>query len=392
MPQPVPLPAGSFADDDFVASIDRNDLVYVCCNVGDADAQVVLLPEDHGGMRRAIVVDAGRRDKVVDLLRAFGDAGLLALNGAGGNGANGDGDGAASAFPIALVIGTHPHQDHIAGMPQVLREFSGQIAEYWDPGYYHTLQAYTKVMREIENQPRLVYANPTSGLQRWFGRASVTVLSPAIQLRNRFDTYGVEINDSSISLRIEAPATRVRMDGSRRTYVSDPDSAVLVLGADAQTLSWSYVMADFPYLVKSESPIAKALRAAGGDWDALKADVFKVSHHCSKHGISLELVERMSPAVTIVSCDAAGGKYNFPHSVSQELLREALHPSTSSGQPHPVDHELGIFYTFDHDSDQEPCGSIAVVARSKRRRRLWRFTDGAEDPIDFAKARRWAPA
>jgi hypothetical protein len=36
----------------------------------------------------------------------------------------------------------------------------------------------------------------------------------------------------------------------------------MVLGADAQTLSWSYVLVDFPRLKKSETPAARAIAAA----------------------------------------------------------------------------------------------------------------------------------
>jgi hypothetical protein len=36
----------------------------------------------------------------------------------------------------------------------------------------------------------------------------VTVLSPSVQLRNRYDSYGTEINDSSISLRLDFPVSR----------------------------------------------------------------------------------------------------------------------------------------------------------------------------------------
>jgi hypothetical protein len=374
---PQPLPAGNLVQADFVASLDPDDLVYFCCNVGDADAQVVLLPEDHTGIRRVLIIDAGRKAKIPGVLDELAAAGLIDLA-----------DPADLNFPIALVVATHPHQDHMAGMPEILTRYKGFIAEFWDPGYFHTLGAYTNSMHAIAAQPRLVYAQPASGFQRWFGDTTVTVLSPSIQLRNRFDTYGVEINDASISLRIETPASRVREEAGRRTYAPNARSARLVLGADAQTLSWSYVLTDFPYLASSDSAVAKALGAAGGDWDALKADVFKVSHHCSKHGINLELVERIHSALTLISCAATANTYRFPHTVSQELIREALDTTTSSGVAHKPDHEIGIFYTCDTDDNGNDGGTIACVMNTSTTR-LWRFGDAVGQAVNFANARRW---
>jgi beta-lactamase superfamily II metal-dependent hydrolase len=39
--------------------------------------------------------------------------------------------------------------------------------------------------------------------------------------------------------------------------------------------------------------------------------VLKVSHHASKHGVNLELVERIKPALTLVSSVAAAGRTAF---------------------------------------------------------------------------------
>ena len=76
MPAPTALDAAALVEDDFLASLQADDLVYFCCNVGDADAQVVLMPVDHTGNRRVIVIDAGVTEKVPALLDALADAGL----------------------------------------------------------------------------------------------------------------------------------------------------------------------------------------------------------------------------------------------------------------------------------------------------------------------------
>jgi beta-lactamase superfamily II metal-dependent hydrolase len=376
------VPAGKLlTGQDFLREVrGRPDaLVYFLCNVGDGDAQVVLLPATgQGTPRQVVVVDAARTGKVPGLLRALDAAGVVSLQPGGED-------------PIALVVATHPHQDHIGGMVELLERFGELVAEFWDPGYFHAIPAYFRMMAAIEARPNIVYAQPTSGLRRWIGEVAVSVLAPSVQLRNRFDSYGTEINDASISLRLEFPVSRfvaARQDVEEGNPVSASRSASLILGGDAQSLSWAYAVADFPFLRKSDTPAARAIAAAQANVDLLKSQVMKVSHHGSKHGVNLELVERIGPRVTLVSSVGGGGEFHFPHTVTQELVREALDPTTDSPRPHPSDFELGIFYTADTDP-QGPLGSIALVL-SPATCTMWRFGDLPGSPIDLTKARKWA--
>lgn len=361
-----------------------DDLVYFLLNVGDADAQVILLPEEtmnSATRRRAIIVDAGKRDKVIELLESLTDGGYM--------GADTD---SLKTKPgsIPLVIATHPHLDHIAGIAQILSEYRDAVVEFWDPGYYHTSGEYSTMMTEVRNSPNIVYANPTSGLRRWFGNVALTVLSPSIQLRNRFDSYGVEVNDSSISLKIDYPATRVveRNPQTREWLGRKIRVQSLVLGADAQTLSWSYVLTDFPRLAASGTDVAKALRAAGGA-DPLSARVLKVSHHASKRGVNLELVERVDPLTMLVSCDRFGARYFFPHDIAREILREAVDHVAGSGAVRTmVDWQLRLFYTCDRTVQKHDLGSVAVVfPASTASPRIWRFGDHKGDSVDLDNAR-----
>ncbi|HEY2959404.1 MAG TPA: MBL fold metallo-hydrolase [Actinomycetota bacterium] len=376
------VPAGKLlTGQDFLREVrGRPDaLVYFLCNVGDGDAQVVLLPATaQGAPRQVVVVDAARTGKVPGLLRALEAAGVVSLQPGGED-------------PIALVVATHPHQDHIGGMVELLERFGELVAEFWDPGYFHAIPAYFRMMAAIEARPNIVYAQPTSGLRRWIGEVAVSVLAPSVQLRNRFDSYGTEINDASISLRLEFPVSRfvaARQDVEEGNPAAAGRSASLILGGDAQSLSWAYAVADFPFLRRSDTPAARAIAAAQANVDLLKSQVLKVSHHGSKHGVNLELVERIGPKVTLVSSVGGGGEFHFPHTVTQELVREALDPTTDSPRPHPSDFELGIFYTADTDP-QGPLGSIALVL-SPTTCTMWRFGDLPGSAIDLTRARKWA--
>jgi beta-lactamase superfamily II metal-dependent hydrolase len=373
-PEPIPAARISTPQKTFLESIADDDLVYFLCNVGDGDAQLILIPDTNQGAtasHRAIVVDAGAKNKLPALIDDLVTANRLALEPGG----------------IALVVATHPHLDHIAGIPQLLTKYAKAVAEFWDPGYFQPSPPYHQMMAAVEDNPALIYVQPTSGLRRWIGNAQLTVLSPAIGLRNRFDTYGVEINDSSISLRIDYPAARVIQRDKDRRLVSQPRKQSLVLGGDAQTLSWSYVETDFPYLQPSQSAVAKELKMATGS-DLLRSQVLKVSHHASKHGVNLELIERIAPALSLVSCVDGGGSYHFPHTVAQELIREALEPTTTSGATHKPDYNLNVYYTCDTTDGPptEQLGSFGLIINNKGQN-VWRFRDQIAQKINLANGR-----
>ena len=119
--KPLPLDDDRLTAGDFVHAVRDDDLVYFCLSVGDADAQVIVLPVGPDGIRRVIVVDAGVTDKVIDLLDTLEQAGLISF-------AN------PADATIALVVATHPHHDHIAGMAQLFQARGEHVPRSGNPG------------------------------------------------------------------------------------------------------------------------------------------------------------------------------------------------------------------------------------------------------------------
>ena len=331
-------------------------LAVFVLNVGDGDAIVVQFPDDGTGHAYA-AVDSNDGGKTVDLLRNRLQAGGL-----------------------RFVCATHPHIDHIRGLEEILRAYSGNVREFWDSGFRFTSRTHNGIMREVERQA-VQLIRPTSGFEAFIKGVRVTVLSPSIMLRNRYDTYGVDPNNASIVLRLEYPQRPPKSDfpadADGGDATAEPPTRSIILGGDAQTDAWSRVLEEFPHLDKDDSNWARQIRARQGR-QPLLCDVLKVAHHCSKHGINLELIERMGdrsgagpsqgPACLVSSCaDGADSRHGFPHAVAQGILREVREPLAASGGSRKRDDELGIHYTaqdFEGTSPPQPAGSVAVVLHS----------------------------
>ena len=367
------VPANRLTPGDFIAGCSPEDLIYFVLNVGDGDTQLLLLPAV-GGERLAIVVDVVAGSKLPKLLEALSATPLLPQP--------------SSGRLFALVVATHPHNDHIGGMAKFITQFGQHIEEVWEPGFFYTSPTYHAMMDAIGSQP-VRHGQPSSGMTRYIGQVKVIVLAPSIGLRNRFDSYGVDVNNSSIALKVEFPGRRVTDRQPDGTYVKARRQSI-ILGGDAQTLSWSQVMNDFPQLGPDRGPVAQALSMAQG-FEPLNVDVFKVPHHASKHGLNLELVEEMSPALSFVSSVGGGGSYNFPHLVAVEALREAVETTAKSGAAHKPDYDNGIHYTSALDTDKKALGSIGLVmSPTGSKRDLWRFGDRPSGAIDVGAARRYS--
>lgn len=366
-------------------------LVYFLLNVGDGDSQVLLLPTREGKPRRLVIVDIATRNKVPKLLdalhRVLPDEPIIEEPGTAGQ--------------VRLLVATHPHSDHIGGMADFLDRYpqEGFIDQFWEPGYFYPSPPFHNLMTCLEGRPEIRWLQPTAGTTLFLDTVKFTVIGPGVGLRNRFDTYGVNVNDASITLMVEYPATKVETEkdpaNPRRINrrLVRRNTCRILLGADAQFTSWAQATVDFPDLEQEYNPVlARELRAATGT-DYLKADLVKLSHHGSKHGVNIELLERVAAPTTLVSSQIGGGSYNFPHLLAMEAVREARQPTTTNRAERESDYELGVHVTGGSLETGEPLGSIAVViSRSPSTPpRLFRLCDRPGDGIELASARRCRP-
>ena len=150
---------------------------------------------------------------------------------------------------LEIVVATHPHADHIRGIPTVLDTYAASVPEVWDSGYRHASGMFMDILDRVTTHG-LSRTVVSAGMTRILDKTRITVLAPSVSLQRQYDTYGVDVNDASVSLKVDYPATQVlrkiQHGQARLDYIDTDIGHTLILGADAQMRSWSQVLVDFP--------------------------------------------------------------------------------------------------------------------------------------------------
>jgi competence protein ComEC len=281
-------------------------------NVNHGDATIVEFP-DYGDLHTAhfAVVDFGAkfkedRERVTEYMRE-----LVKLRK--------DNDDTFRCA-IEFVCVTHPHNDHYGGLGRFMDAFSqagssshDNVRTFWDCGFRTNATLYNKVLtQKVDPNDNLAFVRVSAGFECEYGDTRVTVLAPSVDLRNRFDTYGVGKNDASVVLKIKY------------------GDSYAVLAADAEFASWGKSTEEFPRRERIKFfRDALGLSKRGETSDQLKCNLLKVSHHGSKHGTSLEYLERLKPRHVVISAGSpswyekrvpswAG---DFPHDLTTRILK-----------------------------------------------------------------------
>lgn len=203
-------------------------------DVGQADATLLLGPDF------TVLIDAGdyRRNDVVPHLESVG------------------------VKEVDLLIGTHPHADHIGQFPQVLEIFP--VKEVWLSGDIHTARTFERAIDAIEASGA-AYHEPRAGELFQFGSLHIKVLNP--------DRLTGDFHEGSVSIRAVFG-----------------DVAFIFTG-DAETHTEGSMV---------------------GRGHNLKAQILQLGHHGSRTSSSQEFLDAVQPEVAIYSA-GEGNPYGHPH-------------------------------------------------------------------------------
>lgn len=220
-------------------------LRYYAVDVGQGDCSLFLLPNG-----QTIVVDAGPAASARETVAYIKSCGVNKID---------------------LLVATHPHEDHIGGMDEVLSSF--EIGKVWDSGYNHGSRVQRDFYQKIKDE-RIPFGRPKRGFTEKFGDVGVEVLAPARLLKNTHS----DANNNSIILKI--------------TY---GDISFLMM-ADAEREE----LASIPALPS--------------------ANILKAGHHGSSNGTDKKLLRHVRPEVIVLSY-ARGNSYGHPHKEVVNAIR-----------------------------------------------------------------------
>lgn len=232
------------------ASVSEPFLRVTVIDVGQGDSILLVSPEG-----KSMLVDAGPADAFDRIANALSDSGVSALD---------------------VIVCTHPHEDHIGSMADVL--------DAYPVGAYYTIdtdQAFPRseaIHAALERNGCPVYTAEAYATIPWAESCTVTVLNPI----PAYADEPTEMNDLSLVL-----------------HVCYGDTAVLLTG-DAEAAAENRMLDTFP----------KSM---------LRADVLKLGHHGSSSSTGYAFLLAVDPDYAVASC-GADNEYGHPHYETLSLL------------------------------------------------------------------------
>lgn len=352
--------------------INNNDLVFHFLNVGFGDNIVIELPVDRSGIRKFGLVDCCNATKTQAYLELLHN------------------DAGQAPSRLAFICATHPHSDHIRGIRHFVNHNIYKPLEFWESGFRHKSNTYARILTDV-SKSNIKLLRVSSGMEWYFENVQITALAPSISLRNRYDTYGVDMNNASVVLRFEHMldnAVLKKSEEYRGTRSVEKErqagKSVVILAGDAEFDSWAYIVQEYPKLERSSGhkPLVKKMI------NNLSCSVIKVSHHGSMHSMPLDVYEKMTPSLSIVSTKQKRSSKRFrharverdlfPHQVSVLTLEESVGQIlTTDGSYESQEQDDGSV----KDRANSHPGSIIVAVSPGGKPIAMKLDDGRDDPV-----------
>lgn len=166
---------------------------------------------------------------------------------------------------IDYLVATHPHEDHIGGLPIVIQNF--EIGNIYMPDKTHTTKTFENLILAIQNKG-IKFKTPIAG--------------------------DMLLDKEGLNLTVLAPETNINEDNLNNYSI---------------VLKLNYK--DNSFLFTGDAETESEQNMLNGSYD-LKSDVLKVGHHGSYSSTTNEFLEKINPEYAIISCGVEN-KYGYPH-------------------------------------------------------------------------------
>jgi competence protein ComEC len=180
---------------------------------------------------------------------------------------------ARSACPLDLILLSHPHADHLGGLPRVVEDCGTR--KYMDGGFPHASKSYARLLAILEERG-IPLLRAEAGRQIELGPGvSLTLLGPPQPFLREGDDG---VNASSVVSRLAAGKSSVLLAGD----------------ADAAEEAW---------LLERGQP--------------LRSTVLKVGHHGSRTSSTARFLAAVSPRLAVVSTKPDAPKHPHPETLAR---------------------------------------------------------------------------
>lgn len=173
---------------------------------------------------------------------------------------------------IDYVVATHPHEDHIGGMNEVIENFD--IGIFYMPWAVSTSYTYENMLDTLSEERVEVHKAELGRTILSSGPIEITVLSP------EEDMEYSDLNDSSAVVRLQYGETVFLFTGDAGETIEDD-------------------LCDFN----------------------IDTDVLKVGHHGSETSSSEAFIQKVSPEIAVISC-GENNSYGHPDEITLDTLKK----------------------------------------------------------------------
>lgn len=230
-----------------IDEIDKSHLNVHFIDVGQADSILITTPDN-----KTMLIDAGNNEDGDDIVKYIKGMGIDTID---------------------VLIGTHPHEDHIGGIDDVINSF--KIGKFYMPRAANNTKTYEDVLD----------AAKTKGYKIIAGRA------------------GMNINFSDlVKAEILAPNSAEYDDLNNFSIV----------------VKLTYEENSFLFMGDAEKQSENEILTKGYN---ILADVIKIGHHGSSSSTSEKFLQTVSPRYAVISV-GRGNDYGHPHRETMELLKK----------------------------------------------------------------------